>query len=167
MGASTELEPIPGPDRLTAVDLTIGLALSAVGLAAGVGRRMAGVARPVAAPLAGFVLRPPVVAERYQPGTWVVLAGHRGAARRERLVVEVTALLDLLVPVVADALLRRMDLTDVVRRYVDLDGLVASTSTPSSVGWTWTASSGSGSTWTASCRRSTSTRSRRASTSTP
>ena len=126
MSASTELEPIPGPDRLTAVDLTIGLALSAVGLAAGVGRRVAGVARPVALPLTALVLRPPVVAERYQPGTWVVVAGHRGAARRERLIVEVTALLDLLVPVVADALLRRMDLTEVVRRYVDLDDLVAS-----------------------------------------
>ncbi|GAA4756950.1 hypothetical protein GCM10023350_48240 [Nocardioides endophyticus] len=126
MGASTELEPIPGPDRPTAVDLTIGLALSAVGLAAGVGRRVVGVARPVAAPLTGLVLRPPVVAERYQPGTWVVVAGHRGAARRERLVVEVTTMLDLLVPAIADALLRRLDLTDVVRRYVDLDDLVAS-----------------------------------------
>jgi hypothetical protein len=126
MGASTELEPMPGPDRFSAVDLTFGLALSAAGVVVGVGRRVVGVARPVAAPLTGLVLRPPVVAERYQPGTWVVLAGHRGAARRGRLVVEVTALLDVLVPIVADALLRRMDLTDVVRRYVDLDGLVAS-----------------------------------------
>ena len=134
MGASTELEPIPGPDRLTAVDLTVGLAISAVGLAAGVGRRMAGLARPVTAPLTGLVLRPPVVAERYQPGTWVVLAGHRGAARRERLLVEVTALLDVLVPVIADSLLRRMDLTEVVRRYVDLDDLVASVDLDQAVG---------------------------------
>jgi len=126
MGASTELEPIRGPDRLAAVDLTVGLALSAVGLAAGVGSRVAAAARPVTLPLTGLVLRPPVVAQRYQPGTWVVLIGRRGAARRERLVAEATALLDLVVPVIADALLRRMDLTDVVRRYVDLDGLVAS-----------------------------------------
>jgi hypothetical protein len=134
MGASTELEPISAPGRLTAVDVTVGLAMSAVGLATGVGRRLVGAARPVAVPLSELVLWPPVVAERYQPGTWVVLAGHRGAARRERLVVEVTALLDLLVPAVADALLRRMDLTDVGRRYVDLDGLVASVDLDEAVG---------------------------------
>ena len=111
---------------MTALDVTVGMTASAIGLAAGVGRRLVWVTRPVAGPLAGLVLRPPVVAERYQPGTWVVLAGRRGAVRRERLVVEVTALLDLLVPAIADALLRRMDLTEVVRRYVDLDDLVAS-----------------------------------------
>ena len=126
MGGSAELEPISGRDRLTPVDVTVGLTAAALGLAAGVGRRLVRVSRPVTGPLTGLVLRPPVVAERYQPGTWVVLAGRRGAVRRERLVVEVTALLDLLVPAIADALLRRMDLTEVVRRYVDLDDLVAS-----------------------------------------
>ena len=126
MGGSAELQPISGRDRLAALDVTVGLTASAVGLAFGVGRRVVALSRPVAQPLTGLVLRPPLLAERYQPGTWVVLAGRRGAARRERLVLEVVALLDLLVPAVADALLRRMDLTDVVRRYVDLDGLVAS-----------------------------------------
>ena len=126
MGGSAELEPIPGQDRLTALDVTVGMTASAVGLAIGVSRRIAAVAGPVAAPLAGLVLRPPVVAERYQPATWVVLAGRRGAARRERLVVDTVALIDLLVPAIAEALLRRVDLTEVVRRHVDLDGLVAS-----------------------------------------
>jgi hypothetical protein len=126
MGGSAELQPISGRVRFTAFDVTVGMTAAAIGLAAGVGRRAVAVAGPIATPLVGLVLRPPVVAERYQPGTWVVLAGHRGTLRRERLVVEVTALLDLLVPVIADALLRRMDLTEVVRRYVDLDGLVAS-----------------------------------------
>jgi hypothetical protein len=126
MGGSAELQPISGRVRFTAFDVTVGMTAAAIGLAAGVGRRAVAVAGPIATPLVGLVLRPPVVAERYQPGTWVVLAGHRGTLRRERLVVEVTALLDLLVPVVADALLRRMDLTEVVRRYVDLDDLVAS-----------------------------------------
>jgi hypothetical protein len=134
MGGSAELEPISGRDRLTALDVTVGVTASAVGLAVGVGRRVAAVARPVAGPVAGLVLRPPVVAERYQPGTWVVLAGRRGAARRGRLVVEAVVLLDLLVPVIADALLRRMDLTEVVRRYVDLDGLVASVDLDEAVG---------------------------------
>lgn len=134
MGGPAELETIPAPDRVTALDLTIGLTASAVGLAAVVGRRLVGATRPVTAPLTGLVLRPPVVAERYQPATWVILAGHRGAARRERLVVEVTALLDLLVPVIADAMLRRMDLTDVVRRYVDLDDLVATVDLDEAVG---------------------------------
>ena len=134
MGGSAELEPISGRDRLTPLDVTVGMTVSAVGLAIGVSRRMVAVARPVAAPLTGLVLRPPVVAPRYQPGTWVVLAGRRGAVHRERLVVEAVVLLDLLVPVIADALLRRMDLTEVVRRYVDLDGLVASVDLDEAVG---------------------------------
>ena len=125
MGGSAELEPISGRDRLTALDATIGVTASAVGPAIGVSRRMAAVARPVAAPLTGLVLRPPVVATRP--------AGDLGRARRRTVappaatpLVDTVALLDLLVPVIADALLRRMDLTEVVRRYVDLDDLVSS-----------------------------------------
>jgi hypothetical protein len=134
MGGSAELEPISGSELLAPLDLTIGVTAAAVGVGIGVGRRVAAVTRPVAGPLAGLVLRPPVVAERYQPGTWVLLARRRGRARRERLVPEATALLDRLVPVVADALLRRIDLTDVVRRHVDLDDLVSDVDLDAAVG---------------------------------
>src|SRR6478609_5817137 len=121
MSGSAELEPISGRG-LTAVDATIGVTASAIGVATVVGRRVSMLSRPVAA----LVLRPPLVAERLQPGTWLVDAARRGADRRERLVAELSALLDVLVPVIADAMIRRMDLTDVVRRYVDLDALVGS-----------------------------------------
>jgi len=131
MGGSTELEPVPGrldPSTrpLTALDVTVGVTASAVGLAFGLGRRVAVVTAPVSVPLARLVLRPPVLAERYQPGTWLADAAQRGADRREHLLVDLAALLDVLVPSLSRALLGRMDLTDLVRRYVDLDELVAS-----------------------------------------
>lgn len=108
------------------VDTTVGVAVSAFGVVVGSGRMLAGVATPIVAPVAGLVLRPPLVPERHQPGTWLVLAARRGRARRETLVREVTAQLDVLVPSVARALLGRIDLTELVRRYVDLDELVGS-----------------------------------------
>jgi hypothetical protein len=132
MSGSAEIEPVPGGSRpsaaarLTALDLTVGVAASAVGVATGAARRLTALTGPVAAPLTGLLLRPPVVAERYQPGTWLVAVAQRGADRRDPLRQEMTTLLDVLVPALAHALIRRLDLTEVVRRYVDLDVLVAS-----------------------------------------
>ncbi|WP_051551492.1 hypothetical protein [Nocardioides sp. URHA0020] len=121
MAGSVELEPISGRDRITALDAAIGVTASAIGVAALVGRRVV----TITGPIAGVVLRPPVVPARHQPGTWLLHAARRGAERRSWLEVELRALLDVLVPAIAQALLRRMDLTDVVRRHVDLDELVA------------------------------------------
>jgi hypothetical protein len=126
MGESARIEHVVGADPLTALDATLGVTIAAVGAASGLGRRFAAVTGPLARPVVGLVLRPPVVAERYRPGTWLVVAARRGADRRDLVAQQLTALLDVLVPAVAHALLRRMDLTEVVRRYVDLDGLVAS-----------------------------------------
>jgi hypothetical protein len=126
MGESARIEHVVGADPLTALDATLGVTITAVGAVSGLGRRFAAVTGPLARPVVGLVLRPPVVAERYRPGTWLVVAARRGADRRDLVAQQLTALLDVLVPAVAHALLRRMDLTEVVRRYVDLDGLVAS-----------------------------------------
>lgn len=76
-------------------------------------------------PVVSFVLRPPVVAARYQPGTWLGEVARRGGRRRDEVLREVSAWLDRVVPLVATEVLRRIDLTEVVRRYVDLDALVA------------------------------------------
>ena len=104
-----------------ALDLALALASSALATAGTLERRATAVARPLAA----VVLHPPMVASRYQPGTWLAGVAHRGGRRREQAVRELSAWLDRVVPVLAMELLRRIDLTEAVRRYVDLDGLVA------------------------------------------
>jgi hypothetical protein len=51
--------------------------------------------------------------------------GRHGRLFRERLTVDAMQRYDLLLPMVVDHVLRRLRLTDLVRRYVDLDALVA------------------------------------------
>ena len=104
-----------------ALDVAVALASSALATAGTLERGATAVARPLAA----VVLHPPMVAPRYQPGTWLVGVARRGGRRRDQAVRELSAWLDRVVPVVAMELLRRIDLTEAVRRYVDLDGLVA------------------------------------------
>lgn len=104
-----------------ALDLAIALASSALATAGTLERRATAVARPVAA----LALHPPMVAPRYQPGTWLGGVARRGGRRRDQAARELSALLDRVVPLVATELLRRIDLTQVVRSYLDLNGLVA------------------------------------------
>ena len=104
-----------------ALDVAVALVSSALATAGTVGRG----ATAVAGPLATVVLRPPIVAQRYQPGTWLAGVARRGGHRRDRALRELSAWLDRVVPIVAAELLRRIDLTEAVRRYVDLDSLVA------------------------------------------
>ena len=86
-----------------------------------VGRRVNNVARPAV----GVVLRPPFVPPDYQPVTWLSGLARRGERRRDDVVRELAGALDVVVPVLVDALLRRFDVTEAVRRHVDLDALVA------------------------------------------
>jgi hypothetical protein len=104
-----------------ALDLAIAFASSALATAGTLERGATAVARPLAAVL----LHPPMVARRYQPGTWLGGVARRGGRRRDEAVRELSAWLDRVVPVLATELLRRIDLTEAVRRYVDLNGLVA------------------------------------------
>ena len=86
-----------------------------------VGRGVGTVARPAVR----VALRPPLLAPRYQPGSVLAGVARRGAQRRAQALREATALLDVLVPLVTTELLRRLDLTGIVERYVDLDRLVS------------------------------------------
>ena len=115
-------QPTGAPAALDAVlDVAVAFASSALATAGSLERGATAVARPLAA----VVLRPPMIARRYQPGTWLGDVARRGGRRRDQAVRELSAWLDRVVPVLAMELLRRIDLTEAVRRYVDLDGLVA------------------------------------------
>lgn len=104
-----------------ALDVAVAIASSALSTAGTLERRATAVARPLAA----LLLRPPIVAQRYQPATWLEGVARRGGRRRDRALRDLSAWLDGVVPMVAVELLRRIDLTEAVRRYVDLDSLVA------------------------------------------
>ena len=97
------------------------LSESARSRAAGVGHRAGAVTRPVAR----LVLSPPLLDPRYQPRTWLSALARRGEQRRDELAQEISDVLDVVVPAVAAAVLRRLNLTEVVKRYVDLDSVVA------------------------------------------
>lgn len=106
------------------VDVAVGAAsatASTVATVAAVGRRVGARASPVV----DLLLEPPLVPSRYRPRRWLgTLAGRGGEARlgMQRRMLE---LMDLMVPLVADVVLRRLDLNDVVSRYVDVDRIVA------------------------------------------
>lgn len=76
-------------------------------------------------PVAALALRPPLVSPRYQPATWLTNLADQGEQRRRELLRALSALLDHFVPVLAEELLRRIDLTRAVLRHVDLDAVVA------------------------------------------
>ena len=79
----------------------------------------------VAVPVVRVALRPPLIPVAWQPGTWLEAVSRRGAEQRVIAEDTVARLLDLLVPVVAVEVLRRLDLTTVVKDYVDVDAIVA------------------------------------------
>lgn len=112
-------------ESISLLDVAVGASTLAAATAGAVGRA---VGRPVAAvgrPVAGTLLRPPLLSPRYQPITWLTSLARRGGIRRDELKHELSAVLDFLVPTVVAALLRRIDLTETVKRYVDLDSVVA------------------------------------------
>lgn len=126
MGGPTSVRNIStAPVRASAVpsllDVVVGVASSAGAAARPAGHRLAHLTSPVTA----IVLRPPMVASRFQPITWLTGLAHLGEQRRAELLRALSELLDQLVPVLAEELLRRIDLTRAVRRYVDLDAVVA------------------------------------------
>ena len=107
-----------------AVDpLDVALAVVAVALATTDAVRRA--VRRRLAPVERLVLQPSFLPERARPGTWLSAglrsAAARGRTRRERL----GSRFDALVPVAVDAAMRRVRPTEVIRRHVDLDELVA------------------------------------------
>jgi hypothetical protein len=87
------------------------------------------VARPVtrvAKPVARVALRPPLVPQRFHPERLLAAVGRHGDSHRPDVAGQLSALLDLLVPMIANAVLSRLDLTKIVAERVDLDQVVAS-----------------------------------------
>src|SRR5436190_4812345 len=103
-------EPTTAPDGLDVV-------MGAVAVAAGT----------VAA--ARKALEPSFLPEPLRPirvlAAWLRPLGRQGRVFRARLTVEAIQRYDLVLPMVVDRVLRRLPLTDLIRRYVDLDELVA------------------------------------------
>jgi hypothetical protein len=107
--------------RITALDVAIGVTGRTLRIAEGVARRI----RPVVQPAVRSALQPPLLPERLQPAHWVGQVAREGAEQRLVLGARLAGLLDVLVPVVLDEVLRRAQLTTLVLRYVDVDEVVA------------------------------------------
>jgi len=104
------LFPLPPVSRFD-----VGVA-AVTGVAAGAtaaGRRLVALGKPLAETL---VLSPPLVPESLQPRRLVELLALRGSQQRQDLTREIGAVLDRMVPAVADELLRRVDLDAVIAR---------------------------------------------------
>jgi hypothetical protein len=103
------------------VDLAVAVSATALG-AAVVGTRRAASAVD---PLARALLRPRLLPEQLHAGRWLAATSRRGQARRDAVLAEVSRQLDVLVPELLTEVLRRVDLTDLLLRHVDLDRVVA------------------------------------------
>ena len=110
----------PRPSVLLDVGVAVGT--SAISLTGSVSRRV----RMVASPLVDVVrAHPPAVPGPVHPGRLIGRLSRRGRRQREDLLRGAVLLLDRLVPTLVDEVVRRVDLTSIVRRYVDLDAVVA------------------------------------------
>jgi hypothetical protein len=110
---------------VAAVDLALGAAGVVLEAAAVAGRGARRAAGPVIGPVAEIVMRPPVLPPRWQPARVLAALGRRGAEREAALRSDLSRILDALVPVVAEEVLRRARVADLVARYVDVDRIVA------------------------------------------
>lgn len=104
-----------------AVEVTVGASGLAWQVAAAVGRR----ARPVVGSLAAVPRHAPVPQLTRPPRRLVTSLQNRGARRLHAGRRELSALLDRLVPLVLEEVLRRADPTALILRYVDLDAIAA------------------------------------------
>jgi len=97
-------------DVILVLDAAVGASLLAAATARTVGRglrrRVGGAVNPVAV----VVLRPPMLTERYQVGTWLAGLAREGGRGRHELERQLSGTLDKLVPAMVDAVLKRIDL---------------------------------------------------------
>ena len=102
----------PGDSRAVppVVDVAIGVGLTTAGIVA----RSATSAYRLVQPFATLVLQPPGVPERYWPQRGVDQLADRGERARRQGMRQASALLDVLVPLVVDEILDRIDLTQIV-----------------------------------------------------
>ena len=76
-------------------------------------------------PLVGLALHPPLIPADRHPARLADELAQRGREVREQVRAELEALVDRVLPVVVEEALRRLSITEIVRRHVDLDSLVA------------------------------------------
>lgn len=119
--ATDQLLPAERPASQTVmVDAAIGV--MAIGLAAGSVVIESG--SKAFAPIARLMLKPPLVPAAFAPASVVNGLATRGNRVRAAATTELDTASSLLVPAVADAVLARIDLTDIVLRRVDLVRIV-------------------------------------------
>ena len=109
----------PGLGR--AIDTAVGFGTGALALT----ETVVGTAARLARPVLDIALHPPLVPRRWQPVG--VLEQFEGVGRRSRRQGEMDAqsLVDLLLPAIVDAVLDRLDLTEIVLDRVDLGRVIA------------------------------------------
>ncbi|WP_432875011.1 hypothetical protein ACQPYH_23265 [Kribbella sp. CA-245084] len=122
MGTSEQSENPPDAppatqDVIVVLDAAVGAAALAAAVAQSVGRRVGGVLSPVGRrvggvlnPVAVVIMRPPMLAERYQMATWLEGLAKRGGQERTELGRQLSVALDRMVPAVAAEVLARIDM---------------------------------------------------------
>ena len=116
------LEALPAlPEADLAVDVAVGIVGGSIGVGLAVLRRVPGqrVLRSRA------VWRPAFVPTGLQPATLVTEVARRGARQRARTVEQVEALLDQWLPALVEMVVSRLDLTNLVIRNLDVEGILA------------------------------------------
>jgi hypothetical protein len=116
-------------ESLFLLDVVVGVSAHAVATAGAVVRGV----RLVVTPVTRVALRPPMVGTSLQPATWLDGLARRGGLRRDELERGLAAVLDQVVPAVVAEVMRRLDLVDLVQRYVDLDSIVSQVDLDSAV----------------------------------
>ncbi len=116
---------VPTGMLLTAADVVVGAVVATAAVAAAAAAVLERRLRPTLGLIAPVLLRPPLVPTRLQPGYWLEMSRRVGWERRRSFVREAPALLDVVVPVVVEEIVRRLDLTSLITRHVDLDRIVS------------------------------------------
>ena len=115
------LEPLPARSQADAVvDLALGIVGESIGVGLAVLRRVA--AQPVLR--SRVVWRPAFLPTRLQPASLFTEVARRGARHRARTAEQVGVLLDQWTPSLVELVLSRLDLTSLVIRHLDIDGVV-------------------------------------------
>jgi hypothetical protein len=111
--------PPANQDVIVVLDAAVGAAALAAAAAQSVGRRVGGALSPVGRrvggvlnPVAVVILRPPLLAERYQAATWLEGLARRGGRGRTELGRQLSVALDRMVPAVAAQVLARIDMAE-------------------------------------------------------
>jgi len=126
--------PPLGPQAIRVLDTAVGASLLAAAVAQTVGRKVGGALSPVRRrvggtvnPVAVVILRPPMLAERYQPATWLDGLAQSGGRQRAELERQLLALVDWMVPAVAAEVMKRIDVAGVIAE-VDLAEIIRQSS---------------------------------------